>query len=225
MPIYTLDQLDGFPWIVSVDTLRTEDLLVRFWQTAEQLHRLAYSGHPFAAQHPALVRELELLAGEDAKEQDWNEERARQCVDDLAEYLQDYAPPGFHFGASAGDGAAFGFWLSDEWVDALEHCGWAADSDPAALADVIRELEDDGIDCENYEDAYAGSAEGCTEDKAGEDFAQAFADELGLPAKLDGTSWPIYCIDWAYAWRELVAGDGYRLHRISGNDWAVFRAV
>lgn len=225
MPTYTLDQLDGFPWIVSVDTLRTEDLLVRFWQTAEQLHRLAYSGHPFAAQHPALVRELELLAGEDAKEQDWNEERARQCVDDLAEYLQDYAPSGFHFGASAGDGAAFGFWLSDEWVDALEHCGWAADSDPAALADVIRELEDDGIDCENYEDAYAGSAEGCTEDKAGEDFAQAFADELGLPAKLDGTSWPIYCIDWAYAWRELVAGDGYRLHRISGNDWAVFRAV
>lgn len=225
MPIYTLDQLDGFPWIVSVDTLRTEDLLVRFWQTAEQLHRLAYSGHPFAAQHPALVRELELLAGEDAKEQDWNEERARQCVDDLAEYLQDYAPSGFHFGASAGDGASFGFWLSDEWVDALEHCGWAADSDPAALADVIRELEDDGIDCENYEDAYAGSAEGCTEDKAGEDFAQAFADELGLPAKLDGTSWPIYCIDWAYAWRELVAGDDYRLHRISGNDWAVFRAV
>jgi len=222
---YTLDQLDAFPWIVSVDTLRTEDLLVRFWQTAEQLHRLAYFGHPFAAQHPALVRELELLAGEDAKEQDWNEERAARCVDDLAEYLQDYAPTGFRFGASAGDGAAFGFWLCDEWVDALEYCGWAADLDPAALADVIRKLEDDGINCENFEDAYAGSAEGCTEDKAGEDFAQTFADELGLPAKLDGTSWPMYCIDWAYAWRELVAGDGYRLHRISGNDWAVFRAV
>lgn len=228
MPTYTLDQLDGFPWIVSVDTLRTEDLLVRFWQTAEQLHRLAYSGHPFAAQHPALVRELELLAGEDAKEQDWSEERARQCVDDLAEYLQDYAPSGFHFGANAGDGAAFGFWLSDEWTDALEHCGWATDSDPAALADVIRELEADGIDCDNFRDAYCGETEGYEEEVAGRNYAEQLAEELSPTFELDRTGsipWPFRHINWDDAWRELQTGDGYRVHRIGGETWAVFRSV
>lgn len=222
MPTYTLDQLDAFPWIVSADTLKPEHLLVKYWEAAEGLAVLLDRPQLL---NPATLASLSKLVGEDSSETDWNDEEAAQTLADLHEALSEVAPSGFYFGSHEGDGACFGFWLDQEWADLLEHCGWAADSDPAALADVIRELEDDGIDCENFEDAYAGSAEGCTEDKAGEDFAQAFADELGLPAKLDGTSWPIYCIDWAYAWRELVAGDGYRLHRISGNDWAVFRAV
>lgn len=37
MTHYTAEQLASFPWIVSTDTLRLEDLLVRYWQTAEQL--------------------------------------------------------------------------------------------------------------------------------------------------------------------------------------------
>ena len=224
---YTLDQLDAFPWIVSCDTLRNEDLLVRFWQTAEQLHRLAYSGHPFAAQHPALVRELELLAGEDAKEQDWNEERAAQCVDDLAEYLQDYAPSGFHFGASAGDGAAFGFWLGDSWAEALELFGMG-DDDPTGWASLIAELDADGIDPDTVEDSFQGRAEGYSEEKAGADFAQELAQETMLPTSPDGIGWnrwPVSCIDWAHAWQELVMGDGYRLHDIGGGHWLVFRSV
>lgn len=223
MPTYTLDQLDGFPWIVSVDTLRTEDLLVRFWQTAEQLHRLTYSGHPFAAQHQALVRELELLAGEDAKEQDWNEERARQCVDDLAEYLQDYAPSGFHFGASAGDGACFGFWIDESWAEALELFGMG-DDDPTGWASLIAELDADGIDPDTVEDSYQGRAEGVTEERAGADYALELFNDSGL-RKASEDGWPFRCIDWDAAWEELRIGDGYRLHSIGGGDWLVFRAV
>ena len=215
---YTLDQLDAFPWIVSTDTLRNEDLLVRYWQAAEQV--LALKGDQFEA---PLFETLERLAGEDSKESNWDEEQAAQCVDDLAETLQDYAPAGFGFGASIGDGACFGFWLDDAWAEALEYCGWAADSDPAGLADVIRELEDDGIDCDNFQDAYCGQGEGHSEADAGADYAAQLAEELGA---WDGTpNWPASCIDWEAAWRELVIGDGYRVHRISGDTWAVFRAV
>lgn len=225
---YTLDQLDAFPWIVSTDTLRNEDLLVRYWQAAEQCHAIKYSGHPFAAEHPTLAQRLERLAGEDSKESDWDEEQAAQCVDDLAEILQDYAPAGFGFGASIGDGACLGFWLDDAWVEALEHCGWAADSDPAALADVIRELEADGIDCDNFQDAYCGETEGYEEEVAGRNYAEQLAEELSPSFELDRTGsipWPFRHIDWDDAWRELQTGDGYRVHRISGETWAVFRSV
>lgn len=220
---YTLDQLDGFPWIVSTDTLRNEDLLVRYWQAAEQL--LAINGAQFEA---PLFETLERLTGEDSKECDWDEEQAAQCVDDLAEILQDYAPRGFSFGASVGDGACFGFWLDDAWAEALEHCGWAADSDPAALADVIRELDSDGIDCENFQDAYCGETEGYEEEVAGRNYAEQLAEELSPSFELDRTGsipWPFRHINWDDAWCELQTGDGYRVHRISGETWAVFRSV
>jgi len=220
---YTLDQLDAFPWIVSCDTLRTEDLLVKYWEALEQVHRCRYIGHPFAAEQPTLTQQLERMAGEDAAEADWDEEIAAQHVEKMAELLNAYAPSGFYFGSQEGDGACFGFWLDQEWADVLEHCGWAADSDSAALADVIRELEQDGIDCENFEDAYCGQAEGYSEEAAGADYAQQLAEEQGLMTTHPG--WPFSCIDWADAWRELELGDGFRVHRISGNTWAVFRAV
>ena len=219
---YTLDQLDGFPWIVSCDTLRNEDLLVRYWQTAEQCHAIKYSGHPFAAEHPALVQQLERLAGEDSTESDWNEDEAAQCVDDLAEILQDYAPAGFGFGASIGDGACFGFWLDDAWAEALELFGLGND-DPTGWASLIAELDADGIDPDTVEDSYQGRAEGFTEERAGEDYAQNLAEEQGLIVAHPG--WPFSCIDWNDAWRELVIGDGYWLHDIGDGDWLVFRAV
>ncbi len=53
-----------------------------------------------------------------------------EILHELFDRLQDYCPPGFHFGSSEGDGADFGVWLSsDYWspnltpVDALyEFC-------------------------------------------------------------------------------------------------------
>ena len=39
----------------------------------------------------------------------------------------------------------------------------------------------------------------------------------------DGLAWPLTCIDWEQAWRELRIGDGYWLEDIGGGDWLVFR--
>lgn len=221
MTHYTAEQLASFPWIVSTDTLRLEDLLPRYWQTAEQLAQLA--------DRPALINlstlaSLERLAGEDSHESDWNDEEACQLLEELTDTLQDVAPVGFYFGASEGDGACFGFWLGEDWAEALETLGLDGD-DPAGWAELISRLERDGIDPENVEDAYQGRAEGYSEEKAGADYAQQLAEELGLPHKLDGSSsWPLSCIDWNAAWRELELGDGYRLHDIGG-EYLVFRSV
>jgi hypothetical protein len=38
---YTQQQLAQFPWIVSCDTLKPEDLLVKFWSAAEMAAVLA----------------------------------------------------------------------------------------------------------------------------------------------------------------------------------------
>jgi len=217
---YTLDQLDAFPWIVSCDTLKAEDLLPKFWTAAEGLAVLLDRPQLL---NPATLASLAKLVGEDSSEADWDDEEAAQTLEELHEALSEVAPAGFYFGSQEGDGACFGFWLDQEWADLLEHCGWAADSDSAALADVIRELEQDGIDCENFEDAYCGEAEGYSEEAAGADYAQQLAEEQGLMPTTPG--WPFSCIDWADAWRELELGDGFRVHRISGNTWAVFRAV
>lgn len=213
MTTYTLDQLASFPWIVSCDTLRPEDLLVKFWSAAEQI----------GADLTDLLPDLQRLVGEDSSESAWNDEQACWTLESLIDRLQDAAPTGFYFGASEGDGACFGFWLSEDWSDALEHCGIAADDDPEPLAAIIQALELDGIEPETIEDAYQGRAEGYSEDSAGSDYAAQLAEDIGA---WDGkASWPASCIDWEAAWRELETGDGYRLHDIGGGEWLVFRSV
>lgn len=219
MTHYTPEQLASFPWIVSTDTLRTEDLLVRYWQTAEQLAQLADRPQLI---NPGTLASLERLAGEDSSEVDWDDQQACQLLEDLTETLQDVAPAGFYFGASEGDGACFGFWLDESWADALEHLD-LNDGDPAGWAELISRLELDGIDPDNVEDAYQGRAEGYSEEKAGADYAQQLAEDQGLMVEHPG--WPFCCIDWQDAWQELVLGDGFRLHDIGGGDWLVFRAV
>jgi hypothetical protein len=220
MATYTPDQLAQFPWIVSCDTLRPEDLLPKFWSAAE--HCAVALDRPQLLNAETLAS-LTKLVGEDSTEADWCDTEAAQTLEDLREALNEAAPDAFYFGSQPGDGACFGFWLGEDWADLLEHCGWAADSDPAALAALVAELLADGIDPDNYEDAYAGAAEGYDEEEAGADFAQSTVEEQGLLPTV--SAWPFYCIDWSFAWRELVLGDGFRVHRISGKDWAVFRAV
>jgi len=220
--------LSAFPWIVSCDTLKTEDLLVKYWGAAEQAAQIMTPGLPFAANHRTLAASLEHFVGEDSNADHWNDEAAAQLLDDMAEALQGYAPVGFSFGASVGDGACFGFWLDEDWAEVMRTLGME-DEDPAAWASLIAELDNDGIDPGNFDDAYCGQVEGWNEDQAGADYAQQLADELGLPDNLNGTgAWPMSCIDWAEAWRELQMGDGYRLHQLNGGDglsWLVFRAV
>lgn len=217
MTTYTLDQLASFPWIVSCDTLRPEDLLVKFWSAAEQI----------GADVAQLLPDLQRLVGEDSSESDWNDEQAGWTLESLTDRLQDAAPTGFYFGASEGDGACFGFWLTEEWFDALEHCGIAADGDPEPLAAIIQALELDGIEPETVEDAYQGRAEGYSEEQAGRSYAEELAYETDAAGVDWGgqCAWPLGCVDWDAAWRELQMGDGFRLHDIGGGEWLVFRSV
>jgi hypothetical protein len=169
---------------------------------------------------------LERLVGEDSNAEDWGEDVASNALEALTDKLQDLAPSGFYFGASEGDGACFGYWLSEDWVEALEAMGLDGD-DPTGWAELIARLEADGVEADRIEDAYAGRAEGYSEDRAGAGFAMELAQESWLPDSPSGmgwNQWPINCIDWSDAWRELQLGDGYRLHDIGGGDWLVFRS-
>ena len=215
MATYTQDQLGAFPWIVSSDTLRVDHLADAYLGAFDQLGQDV--PEPFRSdlqQCAAYASDLTAPEPCDA----WD--IATQWAFDR---LGELAPDGFYFGASEGDGACFGFWLEQEWANLLEHCGWSADSDSAALAGVIRSLMAGGIDVDNFEDYYQGEAEGYNATEAGADYAAELAEELG---SIQATAqWPHTCIDWELAWRELELGDGYWLERINGCQWAVFRNV
>ena len=205
---YSSQQLSEFPWIASSGTLREEDLFPRFWGIAEQI----------GATIPDTLLASRQRLGEDSI---WDSEEATDACFELIALLCDAAPAGFYFGASEGDGSCFGFWVTEAWASALEYMG-LGNYDPVDWAELIADLESDGIDPESIEDSYQGTAEGWSEERAGADYAQTLADELGL---LRAAEWPFSCIDWAGAWRELVMGDGYRLHSIGTGDWLVFRNV
>jgi hypothetical protein len=190
---YTQQQLADFPWIVSCDTLRPEDLLPKFWSVAEGL--AVWLDRPKMIDASTLVS-LAKLVGEDSKAEDWNDSEAAQTMGDLFDVLGEAAPVGFGFGASEGDGACFGFWLSEEWAEALETLGFGND-DPTGWASLIEELEADGIEADGIEDAYQGRAEGISEERAGAAYAQQLAEDVGE-------------IDWAQA---PVAA---YLHRLDG---------
>jgi len=219
MTRYSSEALAHFPWIASCDTLRLEDLLPKFWSVAEVL---ALAANKPEVLSPATLASLAKLVGEDSREADWDDAEASQTLEELIEALQELAPVGFYFGSQDGDGACFGFWLDESWAEALEHFGFGND-DPTGWAELIAELDADGIDPDTVEDSYCGRAEGWSEERAGADYAQQLAEDLGV--KLDQMEWPLTCVDWEAAWRELEMGDGYSLHSIGGGDWLVFRAV
>ena len=224
MTHYNSEQLASFPWIVSSATLRPEDLLPSYWSAVESLAQLTGKASPIAAD---TLADLERLVGEDSSEANWNDELACQLLEELTDCLQELAPCGFGFGSNEGDGACFGFWLTEDWQEALEHLGLDGD-DPAGWASLISDLDLDGIDPDNVEDAYEGRAEGYSEERAGADYAQQLAQDSWLPEGPGGIGWnrwPVSCIDWEDAWQELQLGDGYRLHDLGGGEWLVFRSV
>ena len=217
--IYTLDQLDGFPWIVSTDTLKTEHLLVKYWEATETLAVLLE--RPCFLEPETLLL-LDQLVGEDSKASDWCCDLAQQALEILTTALEEVAPFGFYFGSQEGDGACFGFWLEQDWADALEHCGIAADSDSAGVAHIIGELADLGYDPDNLPDCYSGEAEGYTEAEAGADAAAMIAEELVESAqKQTEAGWPFRHIDWEAAWEELRLSDNYQVVQWSHARWLV----
>jgi antirestriction protein len=89
-----------------------------------------------------------------------------------------------------------------------------------ALAAYVADERPDVIDestVESFEDAFCGMFD------SGADYAQDLAEETGaLPAEV---RWPLSCIDWDHAWRELnYGGDNYSLDAPNGRVW-IFRSV
>lgn len=235
MTRYTTEQLASFPWIVSTDTLRPQDLLCSYWSAVEQL----IQHKPGATFGSCSIKGIELLAALNtsptiaraldgqfsqpcAEITEAEHQRIDVALEDLTEALQDLAPTGFYFGASEGDGACFGFWLSEDWAEALEERGIDCE-DSAGTAELIQAFDDHGIEAEQLCDAYCGTADGYSESEAGADYAQTLADEIGAINR--ELAWPHTCIDWAEAWRELEIGDGYSLIRETPSSWHVVRSV
>ena len=204
-PTYTPAQLRSFPWLVSSATLRTEDLIPALSSALAQI--LSTTNQP-PFELSSQAEELLLMAGSAASSElgssEW--EQLSELCSDLFEMLDALAPTGFSFSSHEGDGALFGFWLSSEICSELEQLGLGADSEPAALAELLQTLESLGVDLWDLESSYYAEAYGSTEAEAGRDFSQAMAeDTLEL-----SSDWPLRCIDWEQAWEELRQ-DGYVL--------------
>lgn len=214
---YTTSQLAQFPWIVSCDTLKAEDLLPKFWSAAEACAVLADRPQLLNAE---TLASLAKLVGEDSNYDDWDDDEAGLTLEDLSLALDDAAPLGFYFGASEGDGAAFGFWLDESWSDALNACNVDTDCGPERLALLIAQLSDLGFNADNLEDCYRGEADGYTESQAGADAAQMLAEAIG-EGEAQAMRWPYCCIDWAEAWDYLAKSDGYTLAQMTPARWLV----
>ena len=204
-PTYTPDQLRSFPWIVSSATLRTEDLIPALSSALAQILS-SLEQPPFELSSQAEELLLVAESGASSELSSSEHEQLSELCSDLFDMLDALAPVGFSFSSHEGDGALFGFWLSSEICSELERLNLGADSEPAALAELLQELESLGVDLFDLESSYYAEAYGSTEAEAGRDFAQSLAeDTLEL-----SSDWPIRCIDWEQAWDELRQ-DGYVL--------------
>lgn len=194
---------------MSSGTLRPEDLTSALSSALAQI--LSSFKPPFKLSSQAL--ELLLVAESGAHEELSSSEREQlsELCSDLFDLLDAVAPVGFSFSSHEGDGALFGFWLSSEICSELEQLNLGADSEPAALAELLQTLESLGVDICDLHSSYYAEAYGSTEAEAGRDFSQAIAEETGLLLSPPHTmGWPIGCIDWERAWEELRQ-DGYVL--------------
>jgi hypothetical protein len=165
--------LSSFPWIVSSGTLKTEDLLVSFWQTLESLS----SSDSFSFDlSPSVLSSLEKLVGEDSKEEDYKEGEASELLLSLFELLEEASPSGFYFGSNPGDGALFGFWLSEDWESALQDCDFFSE-DPALGSSVIEAAEGFGVCPDTFSDCFQGEVAAYTEAEAEAEAAKEILSE------------------------------------------------
>lgn len=94
---------------ISSGTMRNEDLIPEFAWHLEQFAKAA-------APHPGAINpdHLDLVNEADALE-DFDSEEADELLSSLFDALNEYAPAYGYFGAHPGDGADYGFWLSESF--------------------------------------------------------------------------------------------------------------
>ena len=192
----------GEPGTLIHGTMRAEDLIPAFLAECDRLNVILSTTD-------RLTAELHTFG---------DPEQESEVIAMLMDQLNLAAPFGHYFGANIGDGSDYGFWLTEEWAEALEdRC--VDESDWEAVLSIC---EDEGIEPENLCDAWEGTVEGYTEEEAGATYTEDLCIECGTVD--DSAKWPHNCIDWQEAWRQLQQ-DGYSAHRLSGARWAIVRAV
>lgn len=110
MPRYTFGS-------ISTGTLQPRDLIPAF---ADALADVAAD-----SEYEKLVADAESLT-------DYDSDEAADILQELTDALEVCAPPYFYFGAHPGDGADFGFWLSE---DALQDFDGLRVSDTSEIPD------------------------------------------------------------------------------------------
>jgi hypothetical protein len=232
MSSLSLSQLQAFPWIVcDRASLRPSDLADAFLGAADSIADLLKLPRPDGVAPAGLssssVKLLQDLAADCSSSVASPASEAQTwALEELSDWLSSRAPSGFFFGASEGDGALFGFWPSEEALEALEAGDFLGD-DPSVQAFFLQSAAEAGLElsAKGIEDGFKGEAEGLTEESAGAFYAQDLAEELGA-FDFQKLSWPLTCIDWKEAWKELEMGDGFSVapsHRF-GLFW-VFQAT
>lgn len=161
--------LNSFPWIVSSSTLKTEHLLVSFWEALESLS---------VSLDSEILSDLQRLGlvGEDSREEDYKEEEAAELLLCLFDLLQEQSPEGFYFGSHSGDGALFGFWLSEEWEQAISLSDFFSE-DPTSCASVISAASGLGISPDTFSDCFRGEVSAYSEEEAEEEAAKELLSE------------------------------------------------
>jgi hypothetical protein len=194
----------GSPGTLIHGTMRAEDLAPAFLAECDRLNVAVPVGARAIAE--ALSDSDSVALAEDAGE----------AIEELIDCLSLAAPFGHYFGSNIGDGSDYGFWLTEEWAEALrciDESDWEA---------VLSICEDEGIEPENICDAWKGEISAYSDSRAGAAYAQQTAEECGMID--DCAKWPHNCIDWDEAWRQLSM-EGYSAHRLSCSRWAIVRAL
>jgi hypothetical protein len=101
---------------VSSATLRPEDLLPCFMAELESMRPLRKEHRKFLREIHARMDAAELL-GLNYYE---IESHAAEDIEEVETALQEYCLPHFYFGAHPGDGADFGYWLSEGFVEEFD---------------------------------------------------------------------------------------------------------
>lgn len=227
----SLSQLRAFPWIVcDRASLRPCDLADAFLGAVDSITELLSLPRPDGETPAGLSRSSLLLCQALATDSSSlvAEEaslEALEALEELSSWLDSRSPAGFCFGASEGDGALFGFFLSSDWEEALEERVLSSLLDsPEDCALLIQEAEELGFSPDTFCDGFQGEAEGYSEEEAGAYFAQELAESIG-EVDFPALPWPQCCINWQEAW-QLLEGDGFSLAPSSWSArWWVFRAV
>ena len=90
---------------VSCATMRHEDLIPTFCYELSRIPGVS-------REHKKLVREIEARI---VDEVEFGTETADYDLEDLFNALDAYSGPFFYFGSHPGDGADYGYWLSESW--------------------------------------------------------------------------------------------------------------